>query len=54
LAGKLLDSLSSSDPSLREAWIREAESRMQALREGKISLVDGPEALARLRSRFEE
>ena len=52
LADRLLASLSKTPTAIREAWIREAEERMQAYRDGKISAVDGPEAMAKLRTRF--
>lgn len=52
LADRLLESLSTTSPKIREGWIREVEDRMQAFRDGKIMSVDGPEALAELRSRF--
>ena len=38
--------------ALREAWVREADERMRAFRDGEISAVDGPQAMAELRSRF--
>lgn len=52
LADRLLESLSRRPPSLDEAWLREADERMAAWREGKIEAVSGPEALAELRREF--
>jgi len=52
LADRLLESLSTTPSEIREAWIQESEARMQAFREGKVAAVDGPEAMADLRSRF--
>lgn len=52
LADRLMESLSLTPEPLRNAWVREAEARMQAYREGKIEAVDGPTAMSQLRSRF--
>lgn len=52
LADRLLASLSRQSAGLDEAWLREADERMAAWREGKIEAVSGPEALAELRSEF--
>ena len=52
LADRLIESISPVPPELREAWVREVEERMEAYRIGKISTVDGPQALRDLRSRF--
>ena len=51
LADRLLESIYKRSPELQELWIREAESRMTAFREGKIKAVDGPQAMADLRTR---
>lgn len=52
LADRLLTSLSQLSDERKEAWIREADDRMQAYRNGEISAVDGPEAMAELKARF--
>jgi len=52
LADRLLESLSATPAEIREAWVRESEARLQAFREGKVTAVDGPQAMAQLRSRF--
>lgn len=52
LADRLLESLSPAPPGLREAWIMESDSRMEAFREGRIQAVDGPAAMAELQARF--
>ncbi len=39
-------------PALRSAWIQDADERMMAFRDGGITAVDGPQAMAELRSRF--
>ena len=46
LAEKLLDSLEDKIPQdIEEAWIKEAESRLQAYREGKIEAIPAEEVL---------
>ena len=52
LADRLLQSLSKIPLELQTAWIQEVESRMEAFEDGKISAVDGPQAIAELRARF--
>lgn len=52
LADRLLSSLSQLPGELEESWIRESDERMEAYREGKISAVDGPQAIANLKARF--
>ena len=52
LVERLMESISPSPSALREAWVREADERMRAFRDGEISAVDGPQAIADLRSRF--
>ena len=52
LAERLLESISPSASALRESWVREADARMRAFRAGDITAVDGPQAMADLRSRF--
>lgn len=52
LAERLLESISPGSPEVREAWVREADERMRAFREGKIAAVDGPQAMAELCARF--
>ncbi len=49
LADRLIESLSPVSLSLRAAWIAEADERMQAFQDGKITAVDGPAAVAELR-----
>lgn len=51
LADRLIQSISQTQSSLKQAWIKEAESRMAAYRDGKISAVDGAQGLADLRTR---
>lgn len=52
LADRLIESLSGMTPELRQTWLHEVDSRMDAFRNGEIPAVDGPQALAELRSRF--
>ncbi len=52
LADRLLASLSRPPAGLEDAWLREADERMAAYREGRIEAVPGPEALAELRREF--
>lgn len=52
LADRLLTSLSQLSDERKEAWIREADDRMQAYRNGEIKAFDGPEAMAELKARF--
>ena len=54
LVERLMESISPRPSALREAWVREADERMRAFRDGEISAVDGPQAMAELRSRFSE
>ncbi len=54
LADRLIESLSGATPALRQAWLAEVDSRMEAFRRGKIQAVDGPEAMAELRARFRQ
>ncbi len=52
LADSLLASLSPTPSELEEAWIREADERLEAFRQGQIEAADGPSAMADLRARF--
>lgn len=52
LADRLLASLSRRPAGLDDAWLREADERMAAYREGRIEAVPGPEAMADLRNEF--
>lgn len=40
------------DPQVEEAWAAEVERRNREIESGKVSLVSGPEAIARLRALF--
>ncbi|MGF1679126.1 MAG: addiction module protein [Candidatus Methylacidiphilales bacterium] len=52
LAERLLESISPTSMQIHEAWMKEAEDRMSAYRDGQISSVDGPRAIAEIRERF--
>jgi putative addiction module component (TIGR02574 family) len=52
LADRLIRSLAHTPDSLRDAWMREAESRLAAYRDGKVTAVKGPQAIAELRTRL--
>lgn len=52
LADRLLASLNVESSDLRQQWITEAESRLEAYQNGGISAVDGPQTMASLRAKF--
>ena len=52
LADRLLESISPTSSNLQAAWVRESEDRLRSFRNGEISAVDGPQAMAELRDRF--
>jgi putative addiction module component (TIGR02574 family) len=54
LADRLIESLSRVPEMLKDAWVAESDSRMAAYRNGDIAAVDGPKAMAELRSRREK
>jgi putative addiction module component (TIGR02574 family) len=51
LVEKLIASLD-IDPEIEEAWAREVERRNAEIENGAVSLLSGPETLAKLRSEF--
>ena len=52
LADRLLDSIIPIPRNLSESWIEESENRIKAYKSGKISAVDGPQAMADLKLRY--
>ncbi len=53
LADHLLESLDApNQKEIDEAWGKEAEKRMQEIREGKVETIDGELVMNELRSRF--
>ena len=51
LVERLIVSLD-SDPEIEEAWAAEVERRHAEIERGAVSLLPGPETLAKLRSEF--
>jgi len=51
LVERLIASLD-ADPEVEEAWAAEVERRNAEIEAGTVSMVPGPEALARLRAEF--
>jgi putative addiction module component (TIGR02574 family) len=52
---RLIDRLIASldlDPAVEEAWAAEVERRNAEIESGKVALISGPEALAKLRDEF--
>lgn len=52
LVEKLIASLD-SEPDIENAWATEVERRHVEMESGAVSLLPGPEALARLRAEFQ-
>jgi putative addiction module component (TIGR02574 family) len=51
LVERLIASLD-ADPEIEEAWAAEVERRNAGIESGAVSLIPGPEALARLKAEF--
>jgi putative addiction module component (TIGR02574 family) len=51
LVDRLIDSLD-NDPAVDEAWAVEVERRNAEIESGAVSLIPGPEALAKLKAEF--
>ena len=51
LADRLFDSLSPVDESeeIRDAWVKVARSRLEEVKTGKATTIDGPTGLAQVR-----
>jgi putative addiction module component (TIGR02574 family) len=52
LIDKLLESINPSIASIQEAWIKEAERRLESYRQGKIKSIPGEEVFQRLQDRL--
>lgn len=52
LVEKLIASLD-ADPEVEEAWAAEVERRQSQIDSGEVSLLSGPEALAKLKAEFQ-
>ena len=48
LANKLLESLNLTDPTIDQAWIDLAESRLDEIESGKVQLISGEEVFNEL------
>jgi putative addiction module component (TIGR02574 family) len=51
LIERLIASLD-ADPEVEEAWVAEVERRNAEIESGAVSLISGPEALAKLKAEF--
>lgn len=51
LVDRLIDSLD-NDPAVEDAWATEVERRNAEIESGAVSLISGPEALAKLKAEF--
>ncbi len=47
LLQRLIDKVDPVDSEVEKAWIEESRSRLQAMREGKLELIDEDEAFSR-------
>ena len=54
LADRLLNSIIPVSQNLRQSWVAESEGRLKAYQSGEISAVDGPQAVAELKARYEK
>ena len=52
LIERLISSLD-TDPAVEEAWAAEAERRNEEIESGAVSLLPGPETLAKLKAEFQ-
>lgn len=52
LIDKLLESINPSIASIQDAWVEEAEKRLENYRQGKIQSISGEEVFRRLRDRL--
>jgi putative addiction module component (TIGR02574 family) len=52
LIDKLLESINPSITSIQEAWVKEAEKRLESYRQGKIQSISGEEVFHRLQDRL--
>jgi hypothetical protein len=50
LIEKLIESISPIDKDIQKSWVKECDDRMAALDNGKISTIDGAEAIKSVRS----
>jgi putative addiction module component (TIGR02574 family) len=52
LIDKLLESINPSISSIQEAWVKEAEQRLESYREGKAQSIPGEEVFRKLQDRL--
>jgi len=52
LIDKLLESINPSITSIQEAWVKEAEQRLEEYRNGTVQSVDGENVFRRLQERL--
>lgn len=52
LIDKLLESINPSSQSIQEAWVKEAEQRLESYRRGRVQLVAGEDVFRRLQDRI--
>ena len=52
LIDRLLESINPSIASIQEAWVKEAEKRLENYRQGKIQAIPGEEVFRRLQDRL--
>lgn len=50
IAGQILQTLNSPDPEIEEAWIQEAEARMEDYRQGNVELISAEEVFKSLKA----
>ena len=52
LIDRLLESINPSTKSIQEAWIKEAEQRLELYRKGNVQSVNGEDVFRRLQDRL--
>ena len=52
LIDKLLESITPASRTIQEAWIKEAEIRLQEYRDGKVQSIPGEEVFSRIQNRL--
>lgn len=50
IAGQILQTLNAPDPEIEEAWIQEAETRMEDYRQGNVELISAEEVFKSLKA----
>ena len=52
LTDRLIDSLSENNASIEKSWVEECDSRVEALKNGELSVLDGKTALDTIRAKI--